>query len=141
MPEFLVPLHPKMVHFPIALFMTALFFELLSLILKKELFHKTALSLYVFAALFTPLVVFSVLWEEHRLHLAHPLLTKHKTCGLWAMWTALVSLPVLWFFRKQFTQQSRALFFFVLLALAALVTFTGYYGGEMVYEYGVAVER
>ena len=141
MPEFLIPLHPKMVHFPVALFMVALFFELLSLLFKKEAFHKIAVSIYVFAALVTPLVVYTGLWEADRLRLHHPVLTQHKTFALWTMWTALASLPLLWFLRKKSVRSSGVFFLFLLIGLAVFVTITSYYGGEMVYEYGVGVNH
>lgn len=140
MPEFLIPLHPKLVHFPIALFLTALGFELMSLVSKKTAFHQCAVYMYVFAALLTPLVVRTGIWEAERLHLNHPLLDKHKLLALWTMWSSLMSLPVLWLSHKEFSKYFRVIFFLFLLAVSGVVGYAGHLGGQMVYEYGVGVE-
>lgn len=139
--EILQPLHPKVVHFPIALFMTALGLESLSWITKKPFFHQCAVCLYVLAALMTPLIVRTGLWEAERLNLSHPLLDQHQKYALWTMWFSLMSLPLLWFFFKGYKKVFRTLFIISLLVVAVLVTFTGDKGGKMVYEYGVGIEE
>lgn len=136
----LIPIHPKLVHFPIALFLTALLFESLSLMTRKKTLHQSAITLYVWSALLLPLVVRSGIWEVERLHLSHPVLERHELFASWTMWVALISLPVLWFTQKEFHKFFRVLFFLLLLSLAVLVTYTAHLGGEMVYEYGVGVE-
>ncbi len=138
--DFLIPIHPKMVHFPIALFFTALVFDVLSLVFRKKALHQSAIYLYVFAALLTPLVVRTGIWEAERLHLNHPLLTKHSLMAQRTMWVSLMSLPVLWFLKNEFAKYFRAVFLIVLLATVGLVAYTGHLGGQMVYEYGVGIE-
>lgn len=140
MVEFLQPLHPKVVHFPIALFITAFGLEVLNWVTKKHFFHQCALCLYVAAALITPLVVRTGLWEAERLKLHHPLLDQHQRYALWTMWGTLMSLPMLWFFYHEQRKFFRTLFIVCLLASAGLVALTGDRGGKMVYEYGVGVE-
>ncbi len=137
----LIPLHPKVVHFPIALFVTALIFDVVSLILRKEKFHKTAVNIYIFAALLTPLVVKTGLWEEARLNLHHPLLEKHELFALLTMYSALISLPVLWFIKKKIPQYSRTVFLVILILVAVFVSLAAYNGGRMVYEYGVGTQQ
>lgn len=139
--DYLIPLHPKVVHFPVALFVSALVFDILSLIVRKENLHRAALSMYVCAALLTPLVVRAGLWEEERLHLGHPLLERHRMFALWTMWVSLMSLPVLWFIRKEIPRYFRPLFLVFLLTTSVLVTLTAHNGGRLVYEYGVGVEQ
>ena len=51
------PVHPMLVHFPIALFTIVLFLEILSLTFKKEILHQSALTMYILAAFMSPLVV------------------------------------------------------------------------------------
>lgn len=138
--EYLNLLHPKLVHFPIALFLTALGFETLSLILKKETFHQCAVILYVTAALLTPLVVRTGIFEAERIALHHPVLDEHREYGLWTMWVSLASLPVLWFFTRKYTKFFKPVFWLFLVAAAVLVILTGHEGGEMVFEYGVGTE-
>lgn len=136
--DILIPLHPKIVHFPIALFVTALVLELLSRLFKKERWSQAAFIIYCFAAIITPGIVLSGLWEADRLHLHHPLLNQHKTFGLWTMWVALGSLPLVWFLQR-FPKIFRTIFLMLLIVLSITVTMASYYGGKMVYEYAVAV--
>lgn len=138
--DFLIPIHPKVVHFPIALFITALALDLMSFVFRKKEFHQSAIYLYVGATLLTPLIVRTGIWEVERLHLSHPLLTEHSVMAQRTMWVSLMSLPVLWFIRKEFTQYFRILFIVILLSVSAIVIYTGHLGGKMVYEYGVGVE-
>jgi len=139
--EILQPLHPKVSHFPIVLFGTAVVFDLLSLILRRESWHKTALQMYVFASLITPLVVRTGLWEEERLHLNHPVLETHRMFALWTMWAALMSLPVLWFIKREFNRYFRLTFLLILVVVVILVCLAGHNGGRMVFEYGVGMEQ
>jgi len=139
--EFLTPLHPKVVHFPIALFITAFGLEVLNWMTRKNIFHQCAVCLYIIAALMTPLIVRTGLWEAERLHLSHPLLNQHQTFALWTMWTTLMSLPVLWFLHQKFPPIFRVLFVMCLINASVLVTLTADKGGKMVYEYGVGVEQ
>ena len=135
------PLHPMVVHFPIALFITALGLEVASIVFKKESLHKSALHLYILAALITPLVVRTGLWEEERLNLNHPILDWHRTFALWTMWTSLMSLPVLWFIQKECQRCFRIIFVILLFGIVSFVSLTGYNGGRLVYEYGTGIEE
>lgn len=137
--DYLVPIHPKMVHFPVALFITALGLEIASIVLKREILHQNARLLYVIAALMTPLVVRTGLWEEERFHLNHPVLNWHRTFALWTMWVSLMSLPVLWFIKQRFQKFFRVLFVILLIGVAVFVTLAAHNGGRLVYEYGVGM--
>ena len=134
-------LHPKVIHFPIALFIGAMGMEALSLILKKDSLHRTALHMYIFATVITPFVVLTGLQEADHLHLHHPVLTIHKNFALLTMWGSLVSLPILWLAKKKGEKVLKIVFIVFLLMLAAFVSVTGYNGGRMVYEYGVGMEQ
>ena len=139
--EYFEPIHPKLVHFPIALFMTALGLDLASFIFRKEDFHKAAVYIYVIAALMTPFVVRTGLWEGEEFHLNHPVLTAHRTFALWTMWLSLMSLPVLWFIKQKSQIFFRVLFIILLIGTAVFVTLAAHNGGRLVYEYGVGMEQ
>ncbi len=140
--HFYVPLlHPRVIHFPIALFIGAIGMELLSLIFKKDRFHRTAIDIYVVATLITPLVVLTGLQEATHLHLGHPVLTIHKNFAFLTMWTSLISLPILWMVHKKNPKMLRLVFLIFLLSIVTLVAITGHNGGRMVYEYGVGMEQ
>jgi len=134
-------LHPMIVHFPIALFLMALVLDILNFITKKETFHQSALTLYVIAALMTPLVVKTGIWEATKIGLSHPLLDKHRTFALWTMWTSLMSLPLLWLIKKEADKYFRILFLVFLITTTILVSIGADKGGRMVYEYGVGIEE
>ena len=151
-------LHPKMIHFPIALFIGAMGMEVLSLIFsaiggslpdrqagalggKKDNLHRTALHMYIFATVITPFVVLTGLQEADHLHLHHPVLTIHKNFALLTMWGSLGSLLLLWLAKKKGEKILRITFIIFLLILATFVSIVGYNGGRMVYEYGVGMEQ
>ena len=134
-------LHPRIIHFPIALFIGAMGMEVLSLIFRRDSFHRTALHIYILAALITPLVALTGLQEAEHMHLDHPVLTLHKRFALLTMWSAILSLPVLWFTHRRSIKLYRTIFLIFTLLIALFVTMAGYNGGRMVYEYGVGVEQ
>ena len=134
-------LHPKVIHFPIALFIGAMGMEVLSLVFKKDNLHWTAFHMYVFATVITPFVVLTGLQEAEHLHLSHPILTIHRNFALLTMWGSLVSLLILWLAKKKGEKALRIIFIFFLLMLAIFVSIAGHNGGRMVYEYGVGTEQ
>ena len=137
--NFLIPLHPKLVHFPIALFMTALIFEVLSRLLKRDALYQAAVIVYCFGALLTPVIVYTGLWEQMRIHLNHPVLTQHKSLGLLTMWISWVSLLILWILNRRQPKLFRTAFFVFLMFVNVTTILTAHYGGKMVYEYAVGV--
>ena len=144
-------LHPMMVHFPIALFLGALGFEIVSLILPakggaaagrtKDSLHRTAFYLYMVAALLSPVVVQTGLWEEDWHHLHHPVVEAHERFALITMWTALASLPIFWLIQKKNSKIFRKVFIIFALLVAVTVSTAAYYGGHMVYDYGIGPEE
>ena len=134
-------LHPKVIHFPIALFIGAMGMEVLSLIFKKDNLHRTAFHMYILATVITPFVVLTGLQEAEHLHLSHPILTIHRNFALLTMWGSLVSLPMLWLAKKKSEKILRIVFIVFLLMLVGFVSITGHNGGRMVYEYGVGVDQ
>jgi len=134
-------LHPMMVHFPIALFMTALVLDVLSFIFKRQGLHHSALTLYIIAALLTPLVVRTGMWEATKTGLNHPILDQHRQYATWLMWFSLMSLPLLWFIKTEFSKYFRLIFFMFLIGSSILVSLAADKGGRMVYEYGIGIEE
>ncbi len=132
-------LHPIIVHFPIALFITAFGLELLSLIFKKEVLHQTAWCNYILAILACVGAVSAALWDG--MTLKHPVFYTHRTLAYWTTGIALISGVILPLVRRKSKRAFRIIFFIFLILTTSLVSITGYYGGRLVYEYGVGVEE
>jgi uncharacterized membrane protein len=141
MPEFELELHPMLVHFPIAFFMSAFLFQGLGLLFKKSDFHKSALYLYLLGVFISPLTVQTGLWEAEELHLNHPVLLLHRTFALWTMWLSLTGVLVLWIIHRKAQKLFQIIFFLTLLFIVCCVSLAAYNGGRLVYEYGIGIEE
>ncbi len=126
-----MPIHPLVVHFPIALFITALGFEVLSVILKKEIMHQTAWYNYVLGIFSVPVAVSIGLWDGRSL--TDPGFYAHANFGYTTLGFSIVSGLILVSVRKKLPRLFRILFLFFLLLVVGLVSITGYYGGKLVY--------
>lgn len=132
-------LHPIIVHFPIALFITAFGLEILSLVFKKEVLHQTAWCNYILAIFACVGAVLAALWDG--MALKHPVFYTHRTFAYWTTGIALISGVILPLVKRKSKKVFRVVFFIFLILTASLVSITGYYGGRLVYEYGVGVEE
>lgn len=132
-------IHPIIVHFPIALFISAFGLEILSLIFKKDALHQTAWHNYILAVIAAVAAVVSAVIDGESLQ--HTVFYAHRALGCWTLAIAFVSLAVLFLTKKKSAELFRVMFFIFLVVSSALVLATGYYGGRLVYEYGVGVEE
>ena len=137
----LYPIHPKLVHFPIALAVSAMGMQGLGLFFKKDFLCKGAWLMFVLAVISMPVIVFSGLLEADRLHLHHPVLDAHKRFAFTAMWLSLVALPILWFIRTKHIRIFQIMFLVLLFVVSSLLGLAAHQGGRMVYEYGVGVSQ
>ncbi len=135
-----IHLHPALVHFPIALFVSAFLLEAASLIFKKESFHRSAIHLYGLACLLAPLAVWTGLEEAEHERLKHPVVDLHRNFALATLWVSWAGALLLWLAHKRFPRYFRTLFVAFLLLAAALVTVAAYNGGRLGYEYAIGVE-
>lgn len=134
-------LHPMVVHFPIALLISAFIFETGYHLFKRESLHQTAIYIYGLAVCVTPFVVWTGLLEAERNHLNHPVLTLHRNFALVVCWMSLISVPGLWWIHKRSTKIFKLVFLILLAVLSACVVVTAFNGGRLVYEYGIGVEQ
>lgn len=131
--------HPVVVHFPIALLLTALILQAAGLCWQKESWQEAAMTIYLIAALILPVVVRTGSFEMEHLKLHHPVAEWHEELGEILLWTVLGSLPVLGGIHLWRRKWFPAAFLVVLAAAGVLVGLTAYNGGRLVYEYGVGV--
>ena len=135
--QMLYPIHPKLVHFPIALTISAMGMQGLGCLLRKDFLRNGAWLMFILAVLSMPVIVWSGLVEADRLHLNHPVLTAHKQFALAAMWSSLGALPVLWIMRSKSNKIFQMVFLITLIIISSLLGLAAHQGGRMVYEYGV----
>ena len=145
----LAPFHPLVVHFPIALLIVAALFDLVALALKRPDLSAAAFYLQALAAAGAVASYFTgEAAEEGAEHLAERLpaveavLERHEDLGKIVMWAALALVALrlgLLLKAKSEVAGVRALTAALSLALAVLVGLTGYFGGQLVYEYGAGV--
>lgn len=145
-------LHPLVVHFPIALLVTALFFDFSALISRKRrwLDHGATL-LYCLAAVGSAAAWFSGLKAAEPMWSmpgpAQAALSEHQDLGLYTMAAAGVlavfRLFVAWLARKD-SRTPMGLFrlvaFIAAIAVVFLVGLTADHGGALVYHHGMGIE-
>ena len=137
---FELPIHPQLVHFPVALFIMAFLIELFGTLLRWPSLQTLAGQLYILGAVMTIPAVVTGYLEAQRLALNHPVLTAHRTYAYWTAGVSLSSLIALGFVHKKFPQYDRPVLRLFLIIVVILVILTGHEGGEMVYEYGVGIQ-
>jgi uncharacterized membrane protein len=138
--------HPKVVHFPLALIVTAAAALLLARILRGTLAATLAmvgtwnLCLGALAALFAVGTGMAAVLDLHLAVAAKEAVSIHVK---WALFTS-VSLLLLAVWRgagNAHNSRPSWLFLLVLFAATAALIETGYRGGQNVYRFGVGVER
>ncbi len=135
-------LHPMVVHFPTALFVSAAGLEIFAVVLKKEKLHSVAWINFILAVLGSVAAVVTGLLEAEHLHLvSHPVFNVHRLFGFLTAGLGVMTLALLWRLRKRSDRWFRLLFLMTLVWVTSLVSIGAYYGGRLVYEYGVGVER
>jgi uncharacterized membrane protein len=134
--------HPLVVHFPIALLMASVFFDMVAYWSRKEAFEKAAKWNLAFGVLTgIAAVVSGVLAEASvpQFPVIHETVERHETLAFVTL--GVFAILFLWRFLRngKFFARWRAFY----LALAAIGIFilgaTAYYGGELVYKFGVGM--
>ncbi len=148
--DFLSDLHPKIVHFPVALLMVYALLEILGVIFKKEFLSKAA-HLFLFLGV---LGAFAAVLTGHQAEEAAELLEKkgaiiqfsaigehenYATITLW-FFTVALALRTFLFIKKKFVGIYKYIFIAIALAGAFLIFETADHGGKLVYKYGIGTE-
>ena len=137
------PLHSMLVHFPIALLIASVLFDMVGWWFKKESFQDGALWLLLMGLLggVTASVAGSMAEEAaERAGIAESLIETHEmlafvTLGIFAV-LLVGRLLVL---RNQFTQKTFAAYLFIAWIGLGTLSATGHLGGDLVYKYGAGV--
>ncbi len=136
------PLHPMIVHFPIALLLTSVLFDAASHIFKRESLRDGALWLLVLGLIGgIAAAVAGGLAEEtaEKAGIAESLIETHESLAFVTL--GIFGVLLLWrvFMRNQLSGQLLAIYLLVATIGVGTLSATGYYGGDLVYEHGAGV--
>lgn len=144
--SFLADIHPKVVHFPIALFTTYAVLEIVGILLNKEFLIKSALLLLCIGVVTSFFAVLTgnqavtdfTLWNEQ----SSALLNDHQTSATYLLWFALFTCVsrIIFVLKKKMSGSIKYLFVLFALVLIFLVYNTGNYGGDLVKKFGIGTE-
>ena len=136
------PLHPMIVHFPIALLITSVLFDAASHLFKRDSLRDGAMWLLILGLLGGLGAAISGDWAEEaaeKAGIAESLIETHESLAFITM--GLFGVLLLWrlFLRNQFTGRLLAIYLLVAAIGVGTLSATGYYGGDLVYEHGAGV--
>jgi len=144
--SFLGDIHPKVVHFPVALLTTYSLLEIVGIIFKKEFISKSALlilCLGVVTAFFAVLTGNQAsadfnFWTDD----SSALLGEHQNYATYLLWFAVLvcGIRIFVILKKMFSGITKYLFILFALMILFLVYQTGMHGGDLVKKYGIGTE-
>ena len=132
--------HPLIVHFPIALTLTALALELAALMFRRPSLHRISLWNLSLGTLAAGVAVLTGLQAEdvakHSFEI-WKVMGLHERLGITTLLLGLMATGLRLFKRDRLTPRLRALAAALMLLMACSLTFGAYLGGRLVYEFGV----
>lgn len=132
--------HPLLVHFPIALLLTALLLDGLAIVLKRPTIHRVALWNLTLGTLGAGAAVWSGYQAadiaKHTFEI-HQVMELHRKLGITTL--ILGALVVAWRLWKhdQLGGCARLLALLAMLGMTGTLTYGAHLGGRLVYEFGV----
>ena len=142
-----IPLHPLVIHFPIAFIYGALFFTGLQLIKPNWTCRIVGLWMLGLSSITSVLASITGQLEIKKARSSdyssavHEILDKHEFYGNMITWLTLLTFLV-WlylFFKYMDNKLFDKMIFIMLIILTTMVTITGYYGGTLVWEHQVGI--
>lgn len=132
--------HPLIVHFPIALLLTATALDLMATLMKRPNLHRVALWNLGLGTLGAATAVLTGLQAEevakHSFEIWR-VLEIHERLGITTLLLAIMVLAWRLTHRDHLTRRARLLTLGVMLVMCTTVSIGGYLGGRLVYEFGV----
>jgi uncharacterized membrane protein len=135
-------IHPMLVHFPLALWLGALFFEIVAVIRGSEDWHRTAARLLYLGTVAGIVTVMSGLAAEKSVPAGPAMIVVgiHKTLMMLTTSLAVALSLFALIFRKNFTAAYRKYLLAGLIAMGILMALGGDRGAQLVYQFGTAVD-
>ena len=144
--EFLAELHPKVIHFPIALLITSVLFDIVGLLSRKEFYHKSSHLLLLLGVLgaFTAALTGNqaasayAFWNDAN----SIVVTKHAFYANVTIWyfTFILVLRTFLVLKKKYFPALKYLIVVLSLAGCFFIFQTSEYGGELVKKYGIGTK-
>ena len=137
------PLHPMIVHFPIALLITSVLFDAASHMFTRDSLRDGALWLLILGLMGGIAASIAGDWAEEaaeKAGIAESLIETHESLAFATL--AIFGLLFVWrlYLRNQFTRHTLAIYLLVATVGIGTLSATGYYGGDLVYEQGAGVK-
>lgn len=139
--------HPPVVNFPIALTLTAAFFYGVALAVPGALqaplttAGRLVLTMAAIAVPLAWLTGFLAYGSVDHDDAAHAAMNVHRNWALVAGTMVIAAAILAWLVRPGSGTGQQAVLAGALLAAVALISVTGWYGGKLVFEHGLGVER
>lgn len=137
------PIHPLMVHFPIALLFTSVFFDLLGIMTENKSFRQTAFWLLILGLFGGIIAAGFGAWSEEAVEAAgvpEAAVDRHETFAVITLIVFGILLIFRWWIKDRWAVQARVIYLSVAMLGLLLLGTTGFYGGELVYRYGAGVK-
>ena len=135
-------LHPFLTHFPIALFTATLVFDGISILVKNHSFERIGWWTMLLGTLGLVGSIITGLLAKGSIHISPPssaVLEMHEQIAF--VIAAIATCSLLWrISARTHLPQRRAIYFMVITALVVFTWVGAWYGGELVYRYGVGVQ-
>jgi len=144
--NFLADIHPKVVHFPVALLTTYSVLEIIGIVFKKEFITKSALLVLSLGVVTSLLAVLTghqaaanfVFWTDESL----ALLNYHQSNATYLLWFSAIvcGLRIFAVIKKKFVGMIKYVFMVLAVVILFLVFQTGTFGGDLVKKYGIGTD-
>ena len=144
--SFLAELHPKIVHFPVALLSTYGLLETAGILLKREFISRCALLLLCLGVIASVFAVLSgneafssfQFWTDESIEL----LNEHQNYASFLLWfsSAGCAARIFLTLKKKFVGYKKYVFIIFSIIILFLVYKTGEHGGKLVTKFGIGTE-